>query len=60
MGPDGANQIFTLSLIDMEISLSGDDADNNTKAKHKAWIFTLVLSKGFAAKITALNLYLLT
>lgn len=60
MGPDGANQILTLSLTDMEISLSGDDADSNTKAKHRVWIFTLVVSKGLAAKITALNLYLLT
>lgn len=59
MGPDGANQILTLSLIDLEISLSGDDADSETKAKHRVWILTLVVSKGFSAKITVLNLYLL-
>lgn len=59
MDSDGANQILILPLIDMEISLSGDDAHSNTKAKHRVCIFTPVASKGFAAKITALNLYLL-
>lgn len=58
MGPDGANQVLILSLIDMEIS-QGMMLTATPKPNTGFESSPPVASKGFAAKITALNLYLL-